>query len=89
MRSENPELKVYEVGKLIGCMWRDLSSQEKQEYFDEYEMDKREYNNSLKSYHDSPAYQSWLKTSRFDSNSENKTLNHGHHRLVCLLCLFI
>ena len=32
VRSENPDLKMTEVAKLLGQMWRDLSQEEKDEY---------------------------------------------------------
>lgn len=51
VKTENPDHKLWEIGKIIGFMWRELSLSERQEYIDEYELEKVNQFNRLKYLH--------------------------------------
>lgn len=60
VKVSHPEHKLWELGKVIGQMWRELKDTEKQVFIDEHELEKNEYEKAMRTYHSSPTYLSFL-----------------------------
>ena len=50
VKNKYPELKIWELGRMIGQMWRDLPEGEKNRFTHQYEVEKHEYERKLRQY---------------------------------------
>lgn len=60
VKNANPHLKLWDLGKIVGKMWRELPNDEKTLFLEEYETESIQYKEQLRQYYGSPAYQAWL-----------------------------
>uniref|UniRef100_A0A914W567 HMG box domain-containing protein n=1 Tax=Plectus sambesii TaxID=2011161 RepID=A0A914W567_9BILA len=75
VRAENPDRQLWDIGKVIGQMWREASDQEKAVYQEEYEEEKVEYDKLLKTYHNSASYQAYLASKNRAKMQEKAALS--------------
>ncbi|KAG5864434.1 hypothetical protein JTB14_007788 [Gonioctena quinquepunctata] len=61
-------------------MWRDLPEEEKNEFVEEYDIEKVEYEKTLKNYHNSPAYQAFLAARTKGKSVTQGTDGETHER---------
>ena len=70
IKIKKPDLKLWQIGKVIGRMWKDLPVVDKQPYIEEYNKEKADYLIRLRSYHNSSAYQHYLQTKHILKDTE-------------------
>ncbi|CAJ0576288.1 unnamed protein product, partial [Mesorhabditis spiculigera] len=64
VRADNPEAQLWEMSKVIGQLWRECPEKEKSVFQAEYEAEKVEYDKAMKSFQQSPAYQSYIQQNK-------------------------
>ncbi|XP_059094584.1 SWI/SNF-related matrix-associated actin-dependent regulator of chromatin subfamily E member 1-like isoform X1 [Tigriopus californicus] len=61
VQAQHPDASLWEVGKMIGQLWRDLTDLERREINEEYEAEKQDYERQMVVYKSSPAYQAYMQ----------------------------
>ncbi|CAJ0580788.1 unnamed protein product, partial [Mesorhabditis spiculigera] len=83
VREENPESQLWDIGRVIGQLWRETPDSEKSVFQAEYDADKIEYEKAMKNYQSSPAYQQYVqqrnrqKQTEKAQTSRNRTMDNG------------
>ncbi|XP_067012823.1 uncharacterized protein [Anabrus simplex] len=90
VKAANPRLMMWELGRIIGEMWRALPEAVRNQYFEDYEGRKMLYKEAMKRYHSSPAYLAWqaakakeaeLLEQQAKSQQNKKTCHNNEERV--------
>jgi len=71
VKSEKSDLKLWEVGKIIGKMWRELPAADKQVIQKEYESEKASWEEAMKIYRNSHAYKNYVQAKEMAESCES------------------
>jgi len=61
VKAANPRAPLWEIGKIISKTWQEMAEEERQEYTEEYENEKQEYDKNMAMYKSTPAYQAYVQ----------------------------
>ncbi|CAG5110630.1 Oidioi.mRNA.OKI2018_I69.chr2.g5012.t1.cds [Oikopleura dioica] len=68
VKTNNPDMKMWEISKFIAKMWRDAAEEERETFIQGYDAEKKQYHELVKRYYSSPQYQNYLQQKqRWDS----------------------
>jgi len=71
VKSEKSDLKLWEVGKIIGKMWRELPASDKQVIQKEYESEKASWEEAMKIYRNSQSYKNYVQAKEMAESCES------------------
>lgn len=87
VRAENQNLPFHEVTKILGNMWSQLPSEQKQAYLDEAEKDKERYMKELEVYQQTDAYKNFVARQKAMKKGEGDVNGaEGNDDLFCSAC---
>lgn len=89
VRAENQDLPFHEVTKILGNMWSQLPSQQKQGYLEEAEKDKERYMKELEQYQQTDAYKNFVARQKAMKKGDGEGVNGtegGNDDLFCSAC---
>lgn len=89
VRAENQDLPFHEVTKILGNMWSQLPSQQKQGYLEEAEKDKERYMKELELYQQTDAYKNFVARQKAMKKNDREGVNGtegGNDDLFCSAC---
>jgi len=74
VRVDHPDLKLWEIGSIIGGKWRELTAEVKKEYQDAWNSDKSRYDVEIAAYRNSPEYKNYLKAKSEEEQAQQTSV---------------